>query len=84
VRNALKTTASISEALRSAGIDNYARRSTTVSSRLPTSREARLLHQSQSRPVIVSKAVNVDDDETPIEFGVTLFMADRVRLRFDN
>ena len=84
VRTALKTTVSISEALRSAGIDNYTRRSTTISSRLPTSREARLLQQPLSRPVLVSKAVNVDDAETAIEFGVTLFMADRVRLRFNN
>jgi hypothetical protein len=31
-----------------------------------------------------SKAVNVDDAGGPIEFCVTLFLADRVRLRFDN
>lgn len=84
LRQAFKETTSISQALRSVGVENYSRRSTTVSSRLPTSREARLLQQPLTRPVLVSKAVNVDDDGQPIEFGVTLFLADRVRLRFDN
>jgi len=84
LKQAIASTASISAALGSLGINNYYRRSTTISSRTPTSREARLLRQSLSRPVLVSKSINVDDEGEPIEFGVTLFLADRVRLRFDN
>jgi GntR family phosphonate transport system transcriptional regulator len=78
----VRQTFSISEAFRRVGVENYYRRSTTVSARLPTSREARLLNQPASRPVLVSKAVNVDDRDKPVEFGVTLFLADRVRLQF--
>ncbi len=77
----VRDTASISKALRQLGIDNYFRRSTTVSARMPTSREGRLLKQPVSRPVLVSKAINVDEQGQPIEFGVTLFRTDRVRLK---
>lgn len=82
LREAVTTTHSISQALISIGIENYFRRSTAVSARLPTSREARLLQQPVSRPVLVSKAINIDDTGRPIEFGVTLFLADRVRFEF--
>ena len=84
LRDALKRTASISDALNALGVANYFRRSTTVSTRLPSSREARLLRQSAARPVLVTKSVNVDAHDRPIEFGTTLFLADRVQLRFSN
>ncbi len=78
----VRETFSISDAYRRVGIKNYYRSATTVSSRLPTSREARLLGQPASHPVLVSKAVNIDEDGRPIEYGVTLFLSDRVCLRF--
>jgi len=74
----------LTEALARHGIETYFRKSTTVSARLPSSREARLLNQPVSEPVLVSKALNVDRNGKPIEFGMALFLANRVRLQFDS
>lgn len=74
----------LTEALARHGIETYFRKSTTVSARLPSSREARLLNQSVNEPLLVSKALNVDQYGKPIEFGIALFLANRVRLQFDS
>lgn len=72
---------SISDALKEVGVETYSRQSTIISTRLPSGKEARHLEQSNSRPVLVSEAINIDGDGRPIEFGSTLFVADRVRLK---
>lgn len=77
-------TPGLTAALARHGIESYYRKTTIVSARLPSSREARLLNQPVTEPVLVSKAINVDQAGKPIEFGIALFLANRVRLQFDS
>ena len=84
IEDALQDGFGISVALLALGIGTYYRKSTTVTARLPSAREARLLGQSPSEPVLWTTAVNVDADGQPLEYGETIFSASRVRLRFDD
>ena len=78
-----RDTGSITEALKICGIEDYFRRTTRVTARLPDSGEMRLLALPRSRPVLVAESVNVDADGRPVEFGVARFAADRVHLVFE-
>jgi GntR family transcriptional regulator, phosphonate transport system regulatory protein len=83
-KDKIRKTGKVSDALKEIGIDTYYRQSTTISARMPTPRECDLLEQPASRPVLVSDAINVDDKGRTIEFGITIFIADRVRIKMDN
>jgi GntR family phosphonate transport system transcriptional regulator len=74
---------SLTKALAELGIDDYARRITKVTTRLPSREEAALLHQPANRPVLVSESINVTPDGAALEYGVTLFAGDRVQLTFE-
>lgn len=74
-----RETGSVTRALRHYGVMDYRRKSTHVSSRLPTAREARMLRQAKTRPVLVTESINVDPREWPIEFCETRFAAERVQ-----
>ena len=76
-------TYSITEALAAAGVADYVRGRTQVSTRLPTPEEARLLQVPKTRPLLVTEAVNLDLDGTPVEFGIACFPGDRVQLVFE-
>jgi GntR family phosphonate transport system transcriptional regulator len=78
--DALQATKSITAALRHAGIGDYTRRKTNITTRLPTSDEADRLHQPLDMPVLVAESVNVDPDGRPIEYAITRFAGDRVSL----
>jgi GntR family phosphonate transport system transcriptional regulator len=80
IASAYRREGSITSALRSLGIDDYLRRSTTVLSRMPTAEEARHLQQPRSRPVLVAESVNIDDRGKPIEYGIAVFASDWVQL----
>lgn len=71
---------SVSPALAHYGIEDYERLVTRITARLPEEAEAVLLRQPRSRPVLVTEAVNVDGENRPVEFGETLFAADRTQL----
>lgn len=73
-------TGSVSLALAHYGVHDYERRTTRITARLPEESEAALLRQPRTRPVLVTEAVNVDSQERPVEFGETLFSADRAQL----
>lgn len=73
---------SVTKALAEIGIDDYARKSTKVTARLPSREEAGLLRQPANRPVLVSESVNVTPDGRPLEYGIALFAGDRVQLTF--
>ena len=47
-----RETGSVTQALRHYGVMDYRRKSTHISSRLPTAREARMLRQAKTRPVL--------------------------------
>jgi GntR family phosphonate transport system transcriptional regulator len=71
---------SVSLALAHYGVHDYERRTTRITARLPEEAEAELLRQPRTRPVLVTEAVNVDAQGRPVEFGATLFTADRAQL----
>ncbi|MBU4526641.1 MAG: phosphonate metabolism transcriptional regulator PhnF [Desulfomicrobium sp.] len=73
-----RETGSVTQALRHYGVMDYRRKSTHISSRLPTAREARMLRQAKTRPVLVTESINVDPREWPIEFCETRFASERV------
>lgn len=71
---------SITDALRSFGVSDFIRRSTWISTRLPRASEADVLLQPVNRPVLVTATLNVDERNRPIEYGVSVFAGDQVRL----
>ena len=73
----------ISAAFRALGLENYSRQSTTISAGLPKSKDARLLMIPTSKPVLISRAINIDEKGYPIEYGVTYFNSDVVHMRFE-
>ncbi len=74
---------SITRALEACGVTDYWRRSSRVSARLPGTRDARLLAQDRTRPILVAENINVDDRGRPIEFGLSRFSGDWVQLLFE-
>ncbi len=80
---ALRTAATITEALRSVGVSDYMRQVTRVSARLPTPEEATLLRTARTRPLLVAENVNVDRDGAIIEFGIALYPTPRVQIVFE-
>ena len=56
----LAVDASVTSLFESYGIDDYRRRTTRVSARLPTAGEARLLRQARTQPVLVTQKIDVD------------------------
>jgi GntR family phosphonate transport system transcriptional regulator len=81
---AFKTEGSITAALRKFGVNDYTRKVTRVTSRMPEEEEARLLAQPRNRPVLITESVNVDEAGTPIEYGMARFAADRVQFVFES
>ncbi len=76
-------TQSVTKALAKAGVADYTRGRTRVSARLPSPEEVRLLAIPKSRPLLITEAINLDMDGTPIEFGIAAFPADRMQLVFE-
>lgn len=73
----------ITPMLRRLGVENYLRKSTRVTARMPDAHEMRHLRLARTTPVLCLEAINVDDDGVPIEFGLTRFGANRVQVVFD-
>lgn len=79
---ALERTGSLTRALFEIGVKDYTREETRVTTRLPTSEEARLLQQSRAQPVLVSESVNLDANGIPIECSVARCAGQRVQFVF--
>ncbi|MDP6389676.1 MAG: phosphonate metabolism transcriptional regulator PhnF [Alphaproteobacteria bacterium] len=71
---------SVTKTFRRYGIEDYTRKTTRITARLPHADEIRHLEIPKSRPVLVSEAINVDADDRPLEYGIARFAADRVQL----
>jgi GntR family phosphonate transport system transcriptional regulator len=80
---ALREAATITEALARCGVPDYMRQSSRVTARMPHPREADLLRQSRSRPVLVSENINVDRNGVIVEYGVSRLPTPRVQLVFE-
>lgn len=73
----------ITDMLRRLGVEDYFRKTTRITSRMPDEYEMRHLRLPKTVPVLVLEAVNVDRDGMAIEFGVTRFAASRVQIVID-
>lgn len=74
---------SITAALKACGVDDYVRKTTTVTARLADGDDLATMRLSPGAVVLVTEAVNVDLSGRPIQFARTHFAADRVELRID-
>lgn len=83
IADALRATNSITDALRAVGVDDYVRRSTRVTARMPTAAEADRLEVPRVRPLLVCENLNVDHDGRPTEFTLTRHPSSRVQLVFE-
>lgn len=73
-------TGSITAALARLGVPDYVRQWTRITARMPSARDADLLRQPRTRPVLVAESVNVDPAGEPIEYGLTRWASDRVQM----
>lgn len=80
---AVEETGSISKGLASLGVEDFTRKTTRVTARMPSREEADLLHQPTQRPVLLAESTNVTSDGAPLEYGYTLFAGDRVQMVFE-
>jgi GntR family phosphonate transport system transcriptional regulator len=74
---------SMKAALEACGVRNCSRRTTRVSTRLPTAAEAGLLRQNRSKPVLVVETLTVDGEGRPVGFGIGRGAGERMRVVFD-
>jgi GntR family phosphonate transport system transcriptional regulator len=74
---------SITKVMRHFGVVDYRRRSTKVTSELPTAADAKLLKQLRTQPVLVAHGVDVDAAGVPISCKRVRFAGERVQLTFD-
>ncbi|MGY4307890.1 GntR family phosphonate transport system transcriptional regulator [Bradyrhizobium sp. USDA 4369] len=83
MRERFLMTGSISLALKEFGIEDYLRKTSRVTSRLPSGDEARILSQPRSQPILVINSINVVPQGAPILFSIARMSALRVQLIFD-
>lgn len=70
----------ITPMFRRLGVDDYTRKTTRITARLPDTHEMRHLHVARMTPVLCLEAINVDSDGAPIEYGLTRFASNRVQV----
>jgi GntR family phosphonate transport system transcriptional regulator len=73
-------TGSITAALRAVGIDDYLRAATTIGARHATAAEAADLGLPPGAVVLVTRSLDTLTDGTPLQIGITRFVADGVEL----
>ena len=77
---ALSATTSVTQALRSVGIDDYTRASTRLTAVRSTATQALLLQAVEGDPLLRSSSVNQCANAIPVEYGRTWFVGDRITL----
>lgn len=75
---AYRETGSVTRSLARFGVADYTRRETRITARIPSARDARLLDQARNRPILLVESVNVDTEDTPVEYALTRWASDRV------
>lgn len=80
IGQAFDSTSSVTEALRSVGVQDYVRASTRLTAVRATATQALHLQVAEGDPLLKSTSVNVGEAEAPVEFGRTWFAGDRVTL----
>ncbi len=82
--DALATNTSITEALRTVGVEDYTRASTRLTAVRASATQALHLNIREGDPLLKSTSVNEDRQGHPIEYGRTWFVGDRVTLTLEN
>jgi GntR family phosphonate transport system transcriptional regulator len=77
---AIERTGSITAAFVTCGLSDYTRQESRITAQMPSAGIAAQLRQPASRPVLEVTSVNIDSDGTPVEFAITWFAGDRVKL----
>jgi GntR family phosphonate transport system transcriptional regulator len=77
-------TGSITASLALLGVADYTRRSTAVQARHASNEDLDLLALSPGAIVLLTEAIDIDADATPVIFGQSRFAADRVELSIEN
>jgi GntR family phosphonate transport system transcriptional regulator len=81
--DALRNSLTITEALKSVGVNDYLRQNTRVTARLPNAEEAEMLRMPRNRPLLVTENINVDHNGAVVEFGLTRYPTPRVQIVFE-
>ena len=68
---------SITKVLKKLGVNDYLRKQTCITARMPDITEARQLEIPKIQPILVAEAVNVDSSGRPLEFGISRSAANR-------
>ena len=76
----LSQIASVTEALRACGVEDYTRTSTRLTAVAATAAQAVLLHLREGAPLLLSEGINLATDGRPVEYGLTVFAGERVTL----
>ncbi|AOB33404.1 GntR family transcriptional regulator [Bordetella sp. H567] len=76
----LNATRSISKTYRQFGIADYTRKWSRITATLPSDDIARLLAQPKTRPILKVEALNIDQDQLPLQYSITRFSGDWVQL----
>jgi GntR family phosphonate transport system transcriptional regulator len=76
----LAATHSISKVYKHFGVADYTRKWSRIMATLPTEETARLLGQPKTRPILQVEALNVDQDQAPLQYSTTRFCGDWVQL----
>jgi len=79
----VEDTGSISKGLAALGVEDFTRKTTRVTARMPSREEAELLQQPTQRPVLLAESINIMADGKPLEYGYALFAGDRTQIVFE-
>jgi GntR family phosphonate transport system transcriptional regulator len=80
---ALQASPRITEALQTCGVEDYVRKETRVTARLPTHAEAELLRMARNRPVLITESLNVDRAGAIVEWSNGCYPTPRVQIVFE-
>ena len=80
----LAENASITDALKAVGVEDYTRASTRLTAVRASATQALHLNVTEGDPLLKSTSVNVDASGRPVEYGRTWFAGDRVTLTLEN
>ncbi len=75
-----KREGSVTKALATFGVEDYTRKETRITARLPNTSESRLLALPRSQPLLVTESTNIDSEGRVIEYGWGRMAADRAQL----
>ncbi len=84
IASELRRTGSVTAALRALGVDDYVRASTSVSARPATAQERAELELAPGAAVLVTVSLDTLLDGTPLQYGMTRFVAGLVMLDIEH